>query len=127
MSYEAKHARARNADYCDAYKALPEKYGYTKEQMLVLLKVYGLYVADRESGMIEGDCGVAATCYEILPSVFHRQVPVIYTEVLVGSHQAFWEPVNGGQRLSEEGRAFVEDAPKLLDAATCILPGVVEC
>lgn len=118
-------ARARNADYCDAYDALPEKYGYTKEQMLVLLKVYGKYVADKESG--KSVCGIAAACYEILSSVFHRQVPVIYTDDLVESHQAFWESVNGGIRLSEEGRAFVKDTPKLLESATCILPGVVEC
>lgn len=124
MSNGTKLDRARNADYCDAYEALPDNYGYSREQMLIVLKAYERYLEDVKEGMSEDVCGFVDDDYDIGPAVFHSSMSTISVADLVKINPVFWDCTNGKIKLSEKGRMFVNDSPELLRGARLILCGV---
>lgn len=126
MSDETKPARARNADYCDAYKALLNNHGYTREQMLIVLKAYERYLEDAENGKKEDVCGLVAEFYDIGSGVFHTPVITIRPVDIVGINPEFWDCVNGKIKLSVEGREFIRSSTGLFESAKNILGGVTQ-
>ena len=125
MSKESKLDRARNAGYCDAYDALPDKHGYTREQMLIVLKAYERYLDDVKAGKDEDVCGLVDDFYDIGPGVFHTSGITVRTTDLVDVCPEFWDCANGTIKLSAEGREFVK-CSKLFECAENILGGVTQ-
>lgn len=124
MNNETKSLRARSADYCEAYEALPDNHGYKREQMLIVLKAYEQYLEDEKEEKDEDDRGWLANDYDIGPAVFHMSVKTILVVDLVKIAPEFWDCVNGKIRLSEAGRSFLKGVPELVKGAKRILCGV---
>lgn len=125
MSINMNSSKAHSADYCDAYDALPDKHGYTREQMLIVLKAYERYLDDVKAGKDEDACGLVDYFYDIGPGVFHMPKMAIYTADIVGINPKFWDCANGKIKLSAEGREFVR-CSKLFECAENILGGVTQ-
>jgi hypothetical protein len=63
--------RSRSADFEGAVKELQYSYGYTKQEMLVLIKAYETYRSDISSGKLERESGWLEASYDIAPAIFH--------------------------------------------------------
>lgn len=119
--------RAIAADYKDEYQKLVDDYGFSKEQMLVVLKAYQLLTMDNERCKDELKNGWLGKSYMIAPKIFHKAI-TISTDDLVRTCCLFWEFSNDQKnvRLSKMGKAFVEENKNLFVAAKEIIVGVSE-
>ena len=118
--------RSRSVEFEDAFKELQCNHGYTKQEMLVLIKAYELYNSDISSGKSQDDSGWLDAFYDIAPGIFHTPLLTIAITDLRDKKPEFWESndKDGRLRLSEDGRSYVEENPDLIKAAQSILSGV---
>ena len=119
--------KARNAAFLEEFKKMPNKYGYTKEEMLIVIKAFDVFNADKKEGKPQQECGWLDAAYDIAPGVFHTPLPTIDTKKCLSSKMSmFWEEnaETGKIRLSEEGLAFVEKDIELIKSAEPLLGGV---
>ena len=118
--------RSRCAEFEDAFVQLLCNHGYTKEEMLVLVKAYELYNSDVSSGKSQDDSGWLDTYYDIVSGIFHTSTRTIAITDLRNKMPDFLE-INckdGRMRLSGIGRSYIEENPGLIKAAKSILGGV---
>ena len=118
--------RSRSADFQDAFEQLQCNFGYAKHEILVLVKAYELYNSDVASGKSQHDSGWLDASYDIAPAIFHARMQTIAIADLRNAKPEFWEANDndGRLRLSEIGRAYIEENPILLKSAKSILGGV---
>jgi hypothetical protein len=118
--------RSRSADFQDVFKQLACNHGYTKQEMLVLIKAYELYNSDVSSGKSKKDSGWVDPSYDIAPAIFHSSLQTIVIVDLRNKMPEFWESNDNDcrLRLSEIGRAYVEENANLLKSAKGLLGGV---
>lgn len=118
--------RSRSADFEGAVKELQYSYGYTKQEMLVLIKAYETYKSDISSGKLERESGWLEASYDIAPAIFHSSLQTIAIIDLYNKMSDFWEADdnNSRLRLSQIGRSYLEENPELISSAERILGGV---
>lgn len=118
--------RSRSADFEDAFEQLKCNHGYTKQEMLVLIKAYELYNSDVSSGKSKKESGWLDPSYDIAPAIFHSSLQTIAIIDLYNKMSDFWEANdnNSRLRLSQIGRSYLEENPGLISSARCILGGV---
>lgn len=118
--------KARNAAFLEEFKRMPSKYGYTQEEILIVIKAYDVFDADKRDGKPQQECGWLDATYDIGPGVFRTPLQTIATRCLSSKMSVFWEENSetGKIRLSEEGLAFVEQNIELVKSAEPLLGGV---
>ena len=117
--------RSRSAEFEDVFEQLQCNHGYTKQEMLVLVKAYELYNSDVSSGKSLDDSGWLDASYDIAPGVFHTSLPKVAIADLRNKMPDFWESNKDGRlRLSKNGRLYIEEHPDLVESAKGILAGV---
>lgn len=118
--------KARNAAFLEEFEGMPNNYGYTKEEMLIVIKAYDVFTADKRDGKPQQECGWLDAAYDIGPGVFRTTLQTIATKCLSSKMSVFWEDnaETGKIRLSEEGLAFVEQNIELVKSAEPLLGGV---
>jgi hypothetical protein len=118
--------RSRSADFQDVFKQLACNHGYTKQEMLVLIKAYELYNSDVSLGKLKKDSGWVDPSYDIAPGIFHSPLLTIAITDLRDKKPEFWEynDKDGRLRLSEVGRTYIEENVNLLKSAKGLLGGV---
>ena len=118
--------RSRSAAFEDAFKGLQDNHGYTKQEMLVLVKAYELYNSDMALGKKTDDSGWLDASYDLAPGVFHTSLQEIAITDLRNKRPDFWESndKDGRLRLSKNGRLYIEEHPDLVASAKGILAGV---
>ena len=118
--------RPRSAEFEDAFKELQCNYGYTKQEMLVLIKAYEAYNSDISSGKLERESGWLDAFYDIAPGIFHSPLLTVAIVDLRDKVSEFWDvnESDGRLRLSKIGRLYIEENPNLILSAKRILGGV---
>ena len=118
--------RSRSAAFEDAFKGLQDNHGYTKQEMLVLVKAYELYNSDMTLGRTQDDSGWLDASYDIAPGIFHVVMQTVSIIDLRNKMPEFWESndKDGRLRLSKNGRLYIEEHPDLVVSAKSILAGV---
>ena len=118
--------KTRNADFLDAFETMHDTCGYTKYELLVVVKAYDVFLADKNAGKSRQDCGWLDSDYDIASGVFHEPLRMIFVANLYQKMTEHWEQdnVTGRFRLSEDGLEFIADNPKLIKSAKQLLGGV---
>jgi len=118
--------RSRSADFLNAFKQLKCNHGYTKQEMLVLIKAYESYNSDVSSGKSQDDSGWLDAFYDIAPGIFHSPVQSIVIEDMRNKMPTYWEKNDetGRIRLAKDGIAYVAENPELVKSAQPLLAGV---
>ena len=118
--------RSRSAAFEDAFKRLQDNHGYTKHEMLVLVKAYESYNSDMALGKSSDDSGWLDVSYDIAPGIFHASMQKVVITDLRDKAPGFWESndKDGRLRLSKNGRLYIEEHSDLVVSAKSILAGV---
>ena len=118
--------RSRSADFQDAFEQLQCNHGYTKEEMLVLVKAYEVYNSDVSSGISEEDSGWVDASYDIAPAIFHTPMQRVVIKDMSNKMSTYWEEnaETGKMRLAKDGIAYVAENPELVKSAQPLLAGV---
>ena len=118
--------RSRSADFQDAFEQLQCNHGYTKQEMLVLIKAYESYNSDLTLGKSQDDSGWLDAYYDIAPAIFHTPMQSVVIKDVRNKMPTHWEEnaETGRMRLTKCGIAYVAENPELVRLAKPLLAGV---
>lgn len=119
--------RAIGTNYKEAFGKIESNYGYTIEEMLVVIKAFEVYRADSSSGKSSAEVGWLDEFYDVPGVPFQKTMLTVYPRKLQEIAPELWEEgINGKIRLSAEGLSFLEKEAELVESASQIVRAVTQ-